>query len=120
MFQRPSALFSAAVIAVTSASFALTGCAHSSAAKSTTPVTTTAAAPAAGACSELPGNTVVASYGEDGKQTITLAELDSRLKEQLAKLEQQKYGASGGLQKFAQLGQPVIQELGVTVYKVNQ
>lgn len=89
MFQRPSALFSAAVIAVTSASFALAGCAHSSAAKEATPVTTAAAT--SGACSEQPGNTVVASYGEDGKQTITLAELDSRLKEQLSKLEQQKY-----------------------------
>jgi uncharacterized membrane protein len=38
----------------------------------------------------------------------------------VGQLEQQKYAASGGLAKFAQLGQPVINEGGSILYRINK
>jgi uncharacterized membrane protein len=38
----------------------------------------------------------------------------------VGQLEQQKYAASGGLGKFAQLGQPVVNEGGSILYRINK
>lgn len=38
----------------------------------------------------------------------------------VGQLERQKYGASGGLDKFAQLGRPVVSEQGSVLYRINR